>query len=142
MAEDVIVDIREDYQLVSLLQTAKRVHGILERRPGPDGIREGIEVGLGRHKAQFVSYPPHDAAQNVSVALVRTGLFRGFARGVEPKELTFIDAHAVLPEDRQHRVEDPGLPVNKGAVAVECDVGELLEGNHKFASGHDHRPPA
>jgi len=109
----------------ALVEPPQGLGRIGERRPVTDGIREARHLGeVGRDGV--VGYNLAQAtAEDLAVAQVWAALQRRFRVGVLLEQLLVGGlGHAARSEDRTHAREDPGLPVDERAVAIE---GQCLE---------------
>ena len=77
-----------------------------------------------------------DLDEHVTVAPERSFLDTSLMPGVRGQDLFIVEVHAMRPEQVAKSVDDPGLPVDQGAVAVE---GKGLESAE--VKGHGARLP-
>ncbi len=72
----------------------------------------GANARLRRDAAQT-------GGQHVPIAKVWTGFRGGLVPGIADQEVLVVDVDGVGGEDRAEGVQQPGLPIDEGAVAVE-----------------------
>ena len=135
--EQVVVAVGDDAQPEAFVQARERRGRIGEGRPVADRIGEGVGLRRVGFHAVPGGQPELPVAEDVPVAPVGAGLCRRFQLRVVGQQLV---VRSLDPAPRQHRPqagEDPGLPVDERAVAVE---GQGLE-PPVVESGHDRRPP-
>ena len=140
------VDVRQDDQLVVLLEIGQRPGAVGKGRPVPDRGAEGLGVGVRHRDPEFGGHATQGLGQDLRVEHGRILLLhpmfiavedidQGLRRGVKAARLGPV----------AERRPDSPFPVDERAVAVESKGGEVAElhdasammGGWSFSRGRD-----
>jgi hypothetical protein len=125
--EQVVVAVGDHGELEALLEARERLGGVRERGPVAHRLPERSHL-LGRGSEAVV---PADAAQRLSqhlaIGQVLAGLELGLVPTVGLEQLLVRRLDAMYLQHGSQRREDPALPVDQRAVAVEAERVEGAE---------------
>jgi hypothetical protein len=128
--EEIIIDVGDHPQPETRSQTRQGLHRVRERLPPLDRVRKAVLLALLGREGIRLADAAHDRAQHLAVRDVFSGLRVRFEARVMSEQLVVRRPHAAHREDRSERLQDPSLPVDQGAVAVERHRVEAGEVDH------------
>ena len=125
-AEQLVVDVREDPDLVLLGEALELCVRLPERRPVWDA--RGEETGTRRLEvpAELLRHAHGRPAQDLGVELVGAALDLALDVGEQRGQLGAVHREAVALGLLLEGLVGAQLPVDQGAVAVECDEADFL----------------
>ncbi len=134
LAEQLVVDVRDQADLELLGEAVELRVGLLERRPALDRVgQEAGARGLER-PAELLGDLDGGAAQDLGVELVGPALDVLLGLEEQRDQLVARERVPVLLGFLGERVVGARLPVDQGAVDVERDVGDFLGERHRRRS--------
>src|SRR5215218_10189570 len=134
LAEELVVDVRDQADLELLREAVELRVGLLERRPAHDRRREEPRARRLERPAELLGDLDGGAAQDLGVELVGPALDLLLGLEEEREQLGTRQRVAVLVGFLGERVVDTRLPIDEGAVDVEGDVGDFLRERHRRRS--------
>ena len=123
--EQVVVAVGDDPQPETLVEASQGRRGIREGRPVADRIREGRHLRRVGLDAMAAATPRTPRREDLAIGQIRPGLGGCLDRRVRLQQLIVGAVDAARRQDPAEGGQDPRLPVDERAVAVE---GQRLEG--------------
>ncbi len=132
-SEQVVIAIRQHAETEATLQPAQRLRGVRERGPVLDGTREPFDLVRGRLEVELGRHALQTQRQDLAIRPIRAGLGRRLVPREPDQDVLGIVWDVVCFEHLAEGGAQPGLPIDKGPVAIEgqgVDVGEVDRGRH------------
>jgi len=130
LAQELVVDVRDEARLQVLDGLVELGVGLAKRRPALDAVGQEARAGGLQRPVQALGDLDRRASQHLGVQLVGPALDLALDLVEVRDELLPVDREAVARGLLLERVEDPGLPVDEGAVDIEGDERDLLGKRH------------
>src|SRR5436190_20153782 len=130
LAEQLVVDVRDQARLKSADELAQLRIGLLERRPTLNRVRQEPGAARLQRPADALGDLDRRAAQDLGVQLVGAALDLARDLVEERDDLFQVDREAVALRLALERVPDALFPIDEGAVDVEGDPVDLARERH------------
>src|SRR5215212_699552 len=133
LAEQLVVDVRNQPDLELLLELLERRVGLPKRPPALDGIGQEPRAGRLERPLELLRDPHRRAAQDFGVELVGAPLDVLLGLHEERDQPVALDREPVALGFPREGVGDPLLPIDEGPVDVERHPFDLLRQRHERA---------